>query len=127
VSGVTRRWPRSAPGQRRDEGGEHGPVRPIQARSWIGATQDGDLVPQHKQLDILGGGRTAHQQDQPKHLPEDQVEQAQRHAGIMSDRRSPLAAALGEFWHPARARHPQHGRRRTDQNRLYATGQLALV
>jgi hypothetical protein len=31
----------------------------------------------------------AHQQDQPEHLPEDQVQQPQRHAGIMSDRRSP--------------------------------------
>jgi len=60
-------------GQPRDEGGEHGPVRPIQARSWIGATQDGDLVAQHEELDILAGGRTAHQQNQTKHLPEDQA------------------------------------------------------
>ena len=79
-------------GQPRDEGGEHGPVRPIQARSRVSATQDGDLVAQHEELDILGGGGTAHQQDQPKHLPEDQVRQPQRYSGIMSDRRSPLAS-----------------------------------
>jgi hypothetical protein len=81
--------------QPRDEGGEHGPVRPVQPRAWVGATQDGDLVAQHEELDILGGGRTAHQQDQPKHLPEDQVRQPQRHSGIMSDRRSPLVSSPG--------------------------------
>jgi hypothetical protein len=32
------------------------------------------------------------QQDQPEHLPEEQVEQPQRHVGIMSDRRSPLVS-----------------------------------
>ena len=79
-------------GQPRDEGGEHGPVRPVQAWSWVGATQDGDLVAQHEEFDILGGGGSAHQQDQPKHLPEDQVRQPQRHSGIMSDRRSPLVS-----------------------------------
>ena len=72
-------------GQPRDEGSEYGSVGPVQARSWVGTTQDGDLVAQHEELDVLGGGRAAHQQE-PKHLPEDQVEQAQRHAGIMSDR-----------------------------------------
>ena len=60
-------------GQPPHERGEHGSVRPIQARSWIGATQDGDLVAQHEELDILAGGRTAHQQNQTKHLPEDQA------------------------------------------------------
>jgi hypothetical protein len=65
---------------------------PIQAWSWVGAAQDGDLVAQHEELDVLGGGRAAHQQDQPEHLPEDQVQQPQRHAGIMSDRQSPLVS-----------------------------------
>ena len=32
-------------GQPPDEGGEDGPVRPVQAWSWVGAAQDGDLVP----------------------------------------------------------------------------------
>ena len=36
------------------EGGEHGPVGPIHAWSWVGAAQDGDLVPQHEELDVLG-------------------------------------------------------------------------
>ena len=36
---------------------------------------------QHEQLYLLGGGRAAQQQDQPKHLPEDQIQQPQRHEG----------------------------------------------
>ena len=38
----------------------------------------------------FGGGRTTRQQDQSNYLPEDQVQQPQQHAGIMSDQRSPL-------------------------------------
>ena len=41
-------------GQPPHESGEDGPVRPIQAWSWVGASQDGDLVPQDEELDILG-------------------------------------------------------------------------
>ena len=48
-------------GQPLDEGGEHGPVRPVHARSWGGAAQDCDLVPQHEEVDVLDGGRAAHQ------------------------------------------------------------------
>ena len=50
---------------------------------------------QHEELDVLGGGRAAQQQDQPEHLPEDQVQQPQRHVGIMSDQRSPLVSDPG--------------------------------
>ncbi len=78
--------------QPRDERGEHGPVRPVQARSWVGAPQDSDLVTQYEELDVLRGGRAAHQHDKPEHLPKDQVQQPQRHAGIMSDPRSPLVS-----------------------------------
>ena len=46
-------------GQPPHERGEHGPVRPIQARTRVGAMQDGDLVTQHEELDVLGGGRAA--------------------------------------------------------------------
>ena len=48
-------------GQPCDEGGEHGPVGPVQPWTWVGAAQHGDLVAQHEELDILGGGRSAHQ------------------------------------------------------------------
>ena len=41
-------------GQPPDEGGEHGPVRPVQARTWVGTAEHGDLVPQHEELDVLG-------------------------------------------------------------------------
>ncbi len=33
------------------------------------------------QLDVLGGGRPAHQQDQSEYLPEGQIQEAQRHGG----------------------------------------------
>ena len=48
-------------GQPPDERGEHGPVGPVHARSWVGAAQDGDLVAQHEELDVLRGGRAAQQ------------------------------------------------------------------
>jgi hypothetical protein len=60
-------------GQPLDQGGEHGPVRPVQAWSGVGAAQYGDLVPQHEQFDVLGGGRAAQQRDQPQHLQEEQI------------------------------------------------------
>src|SRR4029079_19134286 len=72
-----------------------GSVRPVQAWPGVGAAQDGDLVPQHEELDVLGGGRAAHQQDHSEHLREDQVQQAQRHAGIMPNQRSPLVSDPG--------------------------------
>ncbi len=46
-------------GQALDEGGEHGPVGPIQARSRVGAAQDRDFVAQHEELDVFGGGGAA--------------------------------------------------------------------
>ena len=58
-------------GQPLDEGGEHGSFRPVQAWSWVGAAQYGDLVAQDEEFDVLGGGRSAHQQDQSEHLPEE--------------------------------------------------------
>jgi len=79
-------------GQPLDEGDEHGPVRPIQACSWLGSAEHGGLLPQHDELDVLAGGRAAHQEDQSEQLTEDQVQPAQRDAGIMSDHRSPLVS-----------------------------------
>jgi hypothetical protein len=84
-------WSRQQPHER----GEHGPVRPLEPRSRVGAAQDGDFVAQHEELDVLGGGRAAQQQNQPEHLHEDQVQQPQRHVGIMSHRRSPLVSDPG--------------------------------
>jgi hypothetical protein len=42
-------------------------------RSRVGAPEHGDLVPQHQQLDVLGGRRSSQQQDQPQNLLEDQI------------------------------------------------------
>ena len=63
------------PGQPPHERGEHGPIRPVHPRTWVAAAQDGDLVAQHEELDVLGRGGAAHQQDQPEHLPEDQIQE----------------------------------------------------
>jgi hypothetical protein len=41
-------------GQLLHEGCEHGSVGPVHAWSWVGAAQDGDLVAQHEELDVLG-------------------------------------------------------------------------
>ena len=85
-----------------DEGDEDGPIRPVQARSWVDPAQDGDLVAQHEELDVLGCGRAAHQQDQPEHLPEDQVQEPQRHVGIMPTRRLPLLSDPAQLLEPQR-------------------------
>jgi hypothetical protein len=58
-----------------DQGGEYRSVCPVHARSGLGAAEDGDLMPQGEELDVLGGGRAAHQHDQSEYLLEDQVEQ----------------------------------------------------
>ena len=72
-------------GQPPHEGGEHGPVRPVQARTRVGATQHRNLVTQHEELDVLGGGRAAHQQVQPEHLQEDQVQQRAPRGAVVAD------------------------------------------
>ena len=46
--------PTQRSGQPPDESSEHVPVRPVHARSWVGAAQNGDLVAQHEELDVLG-------------------------------------------------------------------------
>jgi hypothetical protein len=48
-------------GQPSDERGEHGPVRPVQARSRVGAAKHRDLMAQHEELDIPGGRRADRQ------------------------------------------------------------------
>ena len=53
--------PTQCAGQPLDEGGEHDSVRPVQAWSCVGAAQDGNLVAQHEELDVLRGGRAAQQ------------------------------------------------------------------
>jgi hypothetical protein len=60
VSGVTKRWQRSARGNRCARAANTARSAQFQAWSWVGAAQDGDLVPQHEELNILGGGRAAH-------------------------------------------------------------------
>jgi hypothetical protein len=91
-------------GQPPNEGGEHGPVRPVQAWSRIGAAKHGDLVPQHEELDVLGGGRADQQQDQSEHVPEDQVQEPQRHcgdhAGLLAVINHRWSAACATFWNP---------------------------
>ena len=79
-------------GQPPNEGGKHRSVRPVQSRTWVGAAQDGDLVAQHEELDVLGEGRSGDQQEQSEHPPKDQVQEPQRHVGIMPNQRSSLVS-----------------------------------
>jgi hypothetical protein len=87
-------------GQPPDEGGEHRSVRPVQARSWVGAAQYGDFVaargarrPWWRTFCPLVG---------PVRAPlEDQVQQPKRHSEIMPSQRSSLVSDPGpDFWHP---------------------------
>jgi hypothetical protein len=54
-----------AAGKPPDEGGEHGPVRPVHTWSRVGSPEDSDLMTQHEHLHLRGGGCAAQQQDQP--------------------------------------------------------------
>jgi len=105
------------PGQPLDERGEDRPVRPVQVRSRVGAAQHRDLVAQHEELDVLGGGRANRQQDQPEHLPEDQIQQPQRHMGIMPARRSSLVSD------PSRVLEPHTSKRTAIDRRGRWSGQ----
>ena len=68
------------PAQRRrqasDQGGEQGPVGPVQARPRVGSAEYGNLVAQDEQLDVLGCRRAAEQCQRAEKPTEDQVEQA---------------------------------------------------
>ena len=87
-------------GQAPNERGEHGPVRPLQAGSGVGAAEHGDLVSQHEQFDVLGGGRAAQQHDQSEHVLEDQVQEPQRHGGDHAGyQRSPITAGQRHVQH----------------------------
>jgi len=70
----------------------------------VGAAEHGDLAPEHEELDVLCGGRATHQQEQPAHVLEDQLQPPQRHGG---DHARPLAithhrwsAVCAAFWNP---------------------------
>jgi hypothetical protein len=61
------------PGQQPDQDGEHGAVGPVQSRLRVLSAQDGVLVPQDEDLQILGrvGGRE--QRQPPEHTAEHEV------------------------------------------------------
>ena len=66
-------------GQLPDQRRQHRAICPVQPGPRAGAAQHGDLMPQHQQLDVLGGRRSV-EQDQPGAEPgEDQVKQAEGH------------------------------------------------
>jgi hypothetical protein len=54
VPGATRRWARILVGSRRIKAART--RRPSPAVVSVGATEYGDLMPQHQQLDVLDGG-----------------------------------------------------------------------
>jgi hypothetical protein len=91
-------------GQASDQSGEHGSVSPVQAGLGVRSAENGDLVAQDEELDVLGR-RGAAEQHQPAEKPvEDRIEQTQRHVG---DHARPLCDAdrrrsqtLADFWSP---------------------------
>jgi hypothetical protein len=54
VPGVTQAMATQDRGQPPDEGSKHRPVRPVQTWCRVRSAEDGDLMTQHEQLDILG-------------------------------------------------------------------------
>ena len=65
--------------QEPDQRGEDRAVGLVQPGPGTGAAQNGDLMPQHEQLCVLGGRRPA-EQDQPAAEPdEDEIKQAEGH------------------------------------------------
>jgi hypothetical protein len=62
-----------------DERGEDRSIRPVHTRPWIRSPQDGNVVAQYQELDVLGRRRAAEQQQQVQQPQKDQVKQTQRH------------------------------------------------
>src|SRR5205823_2119754 len=79
-----------ASGQQPNQRGQDRPVGPVQPRPGVAPPQYRDLVPQHQQFGILGGGVASQQHQSADQPDEDQVEQPQRH-GWRSSRSRPLA------------------------------------
>jgi hypothetical protein len=91
-------------GQETDLRGEDRPVGPVKPGPGIGTAQHGNLVPQHEQFRVLGGGRAA-EQDQPAAEPdEDEVEQSGGHGRsscpMAGPRPSLQFTGQADFWHP---------------------------
>ena len=82
------------------EGGEHGPVRPVQTRQWVSAAQDSDLVAQHAELDVLGGGHATHDRISPSTCEKIKCSNRSDTRGSCptSDRR--WQRPRPDFWHP---------------------------
>ena len=100
VPGVTRAMAMQALGQPPSRGGEDRSVRPVHAWSRVDAAEYGDFVPQHEELDVLGGGRATQQQDQPEHLPEIRYSSRSDTAVIVpEDRSAPITAGYGRVRH----------------------------
>jgi hypothetical protein len=65
--------------QEPDQRGGDSTIGPVQSGPRIDAAQHGDLMPQHQQLDVLGGRRPT-EQGQPAAKPDEHhIEQAHRH------------------------------------------------
>jgi hypothetical protein len=96
--------PPQHPRQPPDQRGEHGAIRPVQARPRVGSAQHGDFVAQRQEFNVLGCRRAAEQQQQVHKLEEDQVEQTQRHGSrscpVSQAHRPCSSEAQTDFWNP---------------------------
>jgi hypothetical protein len=68
-----------APGQQPSQCGDHRTVSPVRSRAGNLTAQDRDLVPEHQDLDVLGGV-ASREQRQPAEQPDhEQIDQANAH------------------------------------------------
>src|SRR3954453_13312055 len=80
------------PGQSPDEGGEHGPVRPVQAGSRVDATEYGDLVDSTRSSTSLVEDVRPISWTNPSTCRKIKYSRRSDNAGIMSDQRSSLVS-----------------------------------
>jgi hypothetical protein len=86
-----------------DQGGEHGPVRPVHVRSRVGAAQHSDLKAQQEELEVLGGGRADREWDQSEHRQKIKYSSRNDTAGSCPPPDHRWSATQPEFWNPHRA------------------------
>jgi len=75
-----------ASGEQAGEGGDHATVAPPDLWSWCASLQDGQLMAQHEDLDLIGGVGAGVEHYPAQQLREHVVDQFHRHRRIMPRR-----------------------------------------
>ncbi len=87
-----------ARGQQPGQGGDHGAVGPVRPGAGNLAAQDGDLLPEHQDLGVLGGALRARSASQPNSL----IMSRQTRRTSMIAERNGRSQALARVWHGTR-------------------------